>query len=127
MNARGATVPLSAGFLLMWRYNERSADSSVGGDGGMRKIGEVPFGGLGLEPNACCRGEDSCGDSVVEYLRSVFRRTFAGGAGCCIIGKGSETAGGEREATSGTVGSGYWTSNSRKGPQKYRACNTEFA
>ena len=35
INARGATVPLSAGFLLMCRKSDRRADSSVGGDGGM--------------------------------------------------------------------------------------------
>jgi len=35
MNARGATVPLSAGFLEMWMNRERRAENSVAGDEGI--------------------------------------------------------------------------------------------
>ena len=109
-------MPLSAGFLLMCRYNERSAERRVGGDEGMGNMpGIVPFWGFGLEPSW---GDDACGTSEVEYLRSVLRRTFGGCVGCDITGEGAVAVGEGRVAMSGTVGSGYCTSNSRNGPQK---------
>lgn len=42
MNARGATVPLSAGFRLIWTQSDRRAESKVGGAVGIG-TGAAPF------------------------------------------------------------------------------------
>ena len=113
MNARGATVPRSAGFLLMCRNSERSADSSVGGCGGMVFVA-CPFGGEALwEPGW------GAAASETEYLRSSRRREYgAGGCGCAAGGRGAGGGGEGDVGSSGAEGSGYCTRRSRKGPQK---------
>lgn len=109
MKARGATVPLSAGFFEIWRNRERRAEIRVSGEDGIGGPGgwAVPF-------------EDN--GSVVG-LRSGLRRP------CEVVGDG---VGIDIVADTGLWGgmgdgSGYWNNSSRKGLQKYKACRTELA
>lgn len=73
MNARGAMVPLSAGFCEMWMYKERSAEISVRGDEG---IGGV----VGLATPFAWTESCTC----VDFRSGCFRRAAmvgeAGGA-----------------------------------------------
>ena len=55
MNARGATAPLSAGFLEMYTYRERSAEKRVGGVEGMSGAGEVGAEGWSSFPRSDLR------------------------------------------------------------------------
>lgn len=66
MNARGATVPFSAGFSDICMYNERRAEKSVRGGEGTGGVGgcDMPFG-----PGVPTVGPRSC-----------LRRTTAAGA-----------------------------------------------
>ena len=145
MNARGATVPRSAGFRLMCTYSERSALSSVGGAAGIggtvivvgpdvevaavaeeelfveeeRALLSAFGGGFGVE------GEPKPNDSDIECLRLDLGRAVFGGGGDVGGGGGGGSDGGERDtgdgsaaAGSGKDGSGYCTTRSRKGPQK---------
>lgn len=110
MNAFGETVPLSAGLLLMWRYTLRSADSSVGGAGGIgMDPGMDEEGGAG---GGRCDGDEAWGESETDILREGL------GRGDIAWGVGGIGSGGGRVEVSGTEGSGYWMTSSRKGPQK---------
>lgn len=75
MNARGAIVPLSAGFCEMWMYRERSADINVRGDVGIWGVGgfAAPFG--------CA---ESC--VCVDLRSGCFRRPgMVGEAGGAVV------------------------------------------
>lgn len=110
MNAFGDTVPFSAGFVLMCRYKLRSAESSVGGDGGIgTHPGTDAEGGAGA---GRCDGDPICGVSETDGLRVGLGRGDVGG-GTCWTGGGGGTV-----EISGTEGSGYCMTSSRKGLQK---------
>ena len=95
MNALGATVPLSAGFLLMCRKSERSAERSVGGDGGMG----IAWGTWGL----------TVGASETEDVRTGFLRELVDVCGGWLETAAAAAAGGRGGSggMSGTEGSGY--------------------
>lgn len=123
INARGATVPLSTGFLLIYRNNERNAESKVGGDVGMERAILLVFG---EEVEGACAKAGVC-VSLMEDLRSYLRRMI-GVEGMDEGGRGEERNGGEGDSgTSETEGSGCCMTRSRNGPQKYSACRTELA
>lgn len=115
-------MPLSAGFRLIWRYSERNADNNVGGADGMgRPVGAgrhgLAWGGFG-----CCDENPSV--SEMESFRfDLGRAVVCGGGG---VGGGTEMTDGAK-GRSGKDGSGYCTTSSLNGPQKYNACKTEFA
>ena len=61
MNARGATVPFSAGFLEMNRKRDRRAEKSVGGADGMETV-------------AATTGEGTSAVCKLDAFRSSFHR-----------------------------------------------------
>lgn len=154
MNARGETVPLSAGCVEIWWKIERRAEKSVGGETGIARA-TAPFeagvgeeeeeeeGGEEEEENAgvaAAEDDDDSAGAEVDDEGGVFasallalREGVGGGASVfdelALFDFACDVGGGVGNVLGlrEIESSSACSIRSRNGPQKYSACMTELA